>query len=92
VYLSQLTLETGKLEDAHPGYHAAETRESEALLQTGDWDGAAVTRDAAMAERNREASISLGIKESMEGWTAKRSGGCRYIYALWDCHWYSSSE
>ena len=72
MYLSQLTLETGKLEDAHPGYQAAETREVEALLlfetpQAGDWDGAAVTMDATRAVKNREASMSLGAKKSRTG-------------------------
>jgi len=56
VYLSQLTLETGKLADPHPGYHAAEMAVPAV--------GAAVTTDAARAERRREASMPLAVENA----------------------------
>ena len=54
VYLSQLMLETGKLADPHPGYQAAEMAVPAV--------GAAVTTDAARAEKTSEASMPLAVE------------------------------
>jgi len=56
VYLSQLMLETGRLADAHPGYQAVE------MVVPAVGAGEAVTTDAARAEKRREASMALAIK------------------------------
>ena len=77
VYLAQLMLETGKLADAHPGYQAAE--------MVVPAVGAAVTTDAARAEKRREASMSLAIKSvrgrpGRPGLGKGGKGGYWYIY------------
>jgi len=76
VYLSQSMLETGKLADPHPGYQAAE--------MAVPADGAAVTRDAAKAEKRREVSMSLAMRDARgrPGLEKGRRGEHRYKYGL----------
>ena len=79
VYLSQLMLETGKLVDAHPGYQAAEIAVPAV--------GAAVATDAVRAEKMREASMTLVIKnvggrQGRPGLGKGGRGGYWYIYGL----------
>jgi len=75
LYFSQLMSERGKVVASHPGYQAAEMNLAgvDPLYGTDTggvgWlgsvsqGGAAVTMDAARAERKREASMPLGRKE-----------------------------
>ena len=73
LYFSQLMSERGELVASHPGYQPAEMKlaEVDPLFGTdtdgvGGWvgsvsqGGAAVTMDAARAERKREVSMPLG--------------------------------
>ena len=79
LYFCQLMLDRGNVAASHPGYQAAEIKLDEVVplpepdagvVGSGfgwswqDVDGAAVTRDAARAERKRDVSMSpLGWKE-----------------------------
>ena len=72
-------LETGKLADPHPGYQAAE--------MVVPAVGAAVTTDAARAQKRREASMPLAIKNvrgrpGRPGLGKMRWGECWYKYGV----------